>query len=83
MLGMIRIAQSNTSSGYFQIPGREIHCNGFPFGVATMFVEIPPEERWLWENPAILEEVLRGARQAAASELSPMTFVESQDLPNG
>jgi hypothetical protein len=38
------------------------------------FVEIPAEERWLWENKEALETVQRGVADARAGRLTRMSF---------
>jgi hypothetical protein len=42
--------------------------------VLEPFVEIPAEERWLWENKEALESVKRGIADAKAGRLTKMSF---------
>ena len=42
--------------------------------VLEPFVEIPAEERWLWENKEALASVKRGIADAKAGRLTKMTF---------
>ena len=42
--------------------------------VLEPFVEIPAEERWLWENKEALESVQRGIADAKAGRLTRMPF---------
>ncbi len=38
------------------------------------FVEIPADERWLWENKKALESVMRGIEDARAGRVKRMSF---------
>lgn len=42
--------------------------------VLEPFVEIPAEERWLYENPEALEAVRQGLADAKAGRLTRMSF---------
>ena len=42
--------------------------------VLEPFVEIPAEERWLWENKEALESVMKGIEDARAGRVTRMTF---------
>jgi hypothetical protein len=42
--------------------------------VLEPFVEIPAEERWLWENKEALKSVRRGMADAKAGRLTKMSF---------
>ncbi|HEY3169904.1 MAG TPA: hypothetical protein VGK08_02770 [Thermoanaerobaculia bacterium] len=42
--------------------------------VLEPFVEIPAEERWLWENKEALESVKKGIADAKAGRLTKMSF---------
>ena len=38
------------------------------------FMEIPAEERWLWDNKEALESVMKGIEDARAGRLTKMSF---------
>jgi hypothetical protein len=42
--------------------------------VLEPFIEIPAEERWLWENKEALASVLEGIEDARAGRVTRMTF---------
>jgi hypothetical protein len=42
--------------------------------VLEPFVEVPAEERWLWENKEALESVMKGLEDAKAGRLTKMSF---------
>lgn len=42
--------------------------------VLEPFVEIPAEEKWLWENPEALDSVRAGIADAKAGRLTRMSF---------
>jgi hypothetical protein len=38
------------------------------------FMEIPADERWLWDNKEALESVMKGIEDAKAGRLTKMSF---------
>ena len=42
--------------------------------VLEPFMEIPADERWLWENKEALESVMQGIEDARAGRLTKMSF---------
>jgi len=42
--------------------------------VLEPFIEIPADERWLWEDKEALESVMKGIEDARAGRLTKMSF---------
>lgn len=65
------------SCGYFKIAGPDLRVMGYPLGV--VFTSIPADEVWLWQNPQILDEVLRGYEAAKQGETQDASYLEFVD----
>ena len=45
--------------------------------VLEPFMEIPAEERWLWDNKEALESLMKGIKDARAGRVTTMSFKKS------
>lgn len=66
---------ASTSGDLLRLSGPTIRHDTGSFGT-VMFVNVPEDEIWLWRNPTILGEVLRGFNQAAAGNVEQVSYQE-------